>query len=103
MRSALEHEGYFVISAPNGRDALDLLRKMTPPSMVLLDINMPLMNGEEFLKTFRKQPQWASIPVAQISGEQDKSLPGTCYSFKKPLDLSKLLDAIKACLTGQNS
>lgn len=97
MRRALEQEGYSVISAPNGTDALRLLQKNGPPSAVLLDINMPLMNGEEFLKVFRRNPKWAAIPVFQISGSQDKTLIGTYRSFEKPVDLVKILEALREC------
>jgi CheY-like chemotaxis protein len=56
--------------ARNGREALDLLRgtggakKITPaPSVILLDINMPKMNGLEFLAELRREPEFSHIPV----------------------------------------
>src|SRR5439155_7067879 len=44
----LEYEGHRVVSAANGREALDWLHAMPPPSLILLDLMMPVMNGEEF-------------------------------------------------------
>ncbi|PRY13131.1 response regulator receiver domain-containing protein [Pontibacter ummariensis] len=55
--------------ARNGREALDMLRgegvpKISPvPSVILLDINMPKMNGMEFLAELRRDPEFSHIPV----------------------------------------
>nr|WP_237717827.1 response regulator [Pontibacter sp. BAB1700] len=55
--------------ARNGREALDILRgsgvpKISPaPSVILLDINMPRMNGLEFLTELRREPEFSHIPV----------------------------------------
>ena len=55
--------------ARNGREALNMLRgegapKITPaPSVILLDINMPKMNGIEFLTELRREPEFSHIPV----------------------------------------
>lgn len=62
----LEHP---VFAARNGREALNMLRgegveKISPaPSVILLDINMPRMNGLEFLEELRRDPEFSHIPV----------------------------------------
>jgi CheY-like chemotaxis protein len=58
-----------ILVARNGREALNMLRgvdatKITPPpSIILLDINMPKMNGLEFLAELRREPEFSHIPV----------------------------------------
>src|SRR5215213_7109302 len=60
-------ENYQVIEAYNGRQALDVLRQLkasgNPPCLVILDINMPVLNGKETLSIIKKDEQLKSIPV----------------------------------------
>ncbi len=49
IRRALEDAGYFVASTTNGAEGLALLDKITVPSVILLDANIPMLNGEQFL------------------------------------------------------
>jgi CheY-like chemotaxis protein len=60
--------------AANGLEALDMLRKGTVPGprrMVLLDLNMPKMNGIEFLHEIRKDPQLSSLTVIVLTTSND--------------------------------
>ena len=97
IRSALESAGLFCVSATNGADALTLLEKMTPPTAILLDLNMPLMNGEQFLKVVHSESKYSSIPIIQMSASLSPRLPGTCYFLKKPIELTEMLKAIERC------
>jgi two-component system chemotaxis response regulator CheY len=54
--------------AGNGWEGLALLEKHTI-DLALVDINMPVMNGEEMIETMRSNPKWASLPVIVISTE----------------------------------
>jgi GAF domain-containing protein/DNA-binding response OmpR family regulator len=62
----LEPEGYTVVEAENGRIALDRLRGVTP-SVVLLDLMMPEMDGFEFVAEFRRYESWRAIPIVVIT------------------------------------
>src|SRR5215216_7834652 len=61
------HENFDVIEAYNGRQALDLLHKLkhsgTPPCLIILDINMPVLNGKETLSIIKRDEVLKSIPV----------------------------------------
>jgi two-component system, chemotaxis family, chemotaxis protein CheY len=58
-----------LVKAKNGREALDLLATDAQFDLILLDINMPVMNGIEFLEAIKKQDAFAKIPVIIISTE----------------------------------
>jgi CheY-like chemotaxis protein len=66
LRRMLEPEGYSVVEANNGRVALDRLRDVSP-SVVLLDLMMPEMDGFEFVTEFRRDPRWRGIPIVVIT------------------------------------
>ena len=61
------HENFDVIEAYNGRQALELLHKLkysgTPPCLIILDINMPVLNGKETLSIIKRDEALKSIPV----------------------------------------
>ncbi len=61
-----------VIEAANGSEALEILKKRWV-DMVLADINMPVMNGIELIKTMKAHAEWKDIPVAVISTEGSKT------------------------------
>jgi len=70
LRSILETEGYQVVTAENGAQALDAALQ-NPPDLVLLDINMPKMNGYAVCQNLKANPQTAEIPVLFISAMDD--------------------------------
>jgi signal transduction histidine kinase/CheY-like chemotaxis protein len=65
-RSMLEKEGWAVTEAGNGRVALELMVKERP-SLILLDLMMPEMDGFEFAARVRRHPEWRSIPIVVLS------------------------------------
>jgi GAF domain-containing protein/CheY-like chemotaxis protein len=66
LRRMLEPEGYAVVEADNGRVALERLREVSP-SVVLLDLMMPEMDGFEFVAEFRRHEAWRGIPIVVIT------------------------------------
>jgi CheY-like chemotaxis protein/anti-sigma regulatory factor (Ser/Thr protein kinase) len=66
LRRLLEPEGYAVVEAENGRVALERLREVSP-SVVLLDLMMPEMDGFEFVAEFRRHEAWRAVPVVVIT------------------------------------
>jgi len=66
LRRMLEPEGYTVVEAENGRIALERLRGVTP-SVVLLDLMMPEMDGFEFVTEFRRHEAWRAIPIVVVT------------------------------------
>jgi CheY-like chemotaxis protein len=66
LRQALEARGHFVVSAADGAQALRLLEQMSAPELILLDMDMPIMTGEQFLGLFEADPRFSKIPVLQL-------------------------------------
>ncbi len=66
---ALEEEGFRVLTASNGRKALEVLDREAPAAVVT-DFMMPLMNGLELAQAIKSNPDWARIPIILLSGAQ---------------------------------
>jgi two-component system chemotaxis response regulator CheY len=64
--------GYEVVSAANGREALDLIHDNgLDPAVVLVDWNMPEMNGLDFVKRLRSEPRYKSVPLMMVTTETE--------------------------------
>ncbi len=98
LRQALELAGYAVISAANGDDALQKLKSMVPPALFVLDINLPVLHGDDFLAALSKEPVLAVVPVMQISAANNPQRAGTFCALAKPIDLSQFLSHVKSAI-----
>jgi len=72
-RSILEIEDYKVVTAENGRVGLQMLSQ-NQIDIIITDINMPEMNGLEFVKNIRKIQEYATMPIIVVSSEEDPEL-----------------------------
>ncbi len=95
----LEGEGYDVVRARHGLEALERLRsRPPPPDVILLDLMMPVMDGWQFCHERRRDGRLASIPVVLLTanGEAEKMARklGAEGALRKPLDLDALLGAV---------
>ena len=95
----LEKNGYEVATATNGVEALQYLLMNDPPSIILLDLVMPLANGWVFRLEQQKDPKLSDIPVIVLSGAQD---PGPAAAFldadghiAKPIQAPALMEMIQ--------
>lgn len=87
----LDDAGYSVNGAGDGAEALEALDS-TPTDAILLDFNMPGMNGNEFLERRAADPRLAKIPVIIISGSaQQSAMTIGTFVLRKPVDISALL------------
>ena len=91
MRDILEEEGHLVLSARDGREGLDMALRYVP-DLILLDLEMPVMDGRAFLAAVSKLPALADVTVVVLSGTSDAKV--ACESVKKPLRLDTLLGLI---------
>jgi two-component system, response regulator, stage 0 sporulation protein F len=100
LRLALEMKGYQVEEAANGKEALDRIEQK-PPLLVLLDLQMPVMNGRELLQKLRGAPDTKEIPVVIISGfgfEWEAELMGAQGYIGKPFEPEELERTIATLL-----
>lgn len=94
---ALALEGYEVVEAADGREALQKLRECAPPAAIFLDLKMPGMNGWQFRDEQRRDPELAKIPVIVVSAETPgDSVPADSY-VAKPFALRSLFEAMARC------
>jgi DNA-binding response OmpR family regulator len=101
MRYHLAREGYEVVLAPNGADALRLIQGARP-DIVLLDIMIPQLNGWEVCRRLKQDPETRGIPIIMVTGrveEGDKVLGfelGADDYVTKPFSPRELLARIRA-------
>jgi two-component system response regulator MprA len=95
MSDVLEVEGYATKRAQNGSEALDLLRIPPRPAIVLLDLNMPVMNGWQFLAQKRNDPALVKVPVVAISGANTERPQGAAGLLRKPISAPALLSMLE--------
>jgi CheY-like chemotaxis protein len=108
LKMVLVENGYQVVSAGDGQEALDYLKQgAEPPALILLDLMMPLMNGFQFRAEQKKDPFWSKIPVIAMTAmsRQELSsklgttpvdgppLDGLGY-LQKPVDLQTLVNLV---------
>jgi CheY-like chemotaxis protein len=104
VASVLQHEGYAVQEAHNGRDALTILRAGTRPTLVLLDLMMPVLSGWDVLDEIGRVPALVDLPVVifTAAGEAvaQESVMGRPL-LRKPIDLDLLLEMVRRfCAAG---
>ncbi len=98
----LEDEGFVVREAGNGKEALALIEQL-PPSLILLDLMMPVMNGWEFCAQLRSQSAWASIPIIVLSAHGKVASTarelGAAGYIAKPFELNEFLRLVYRSLS----
>jgi CheY-like chemotaxis protein len=90
----LSTEGYDVVCAENGREALDSMRRSVP-SLVILDLMMPIMGGREFLHERKLDPQLNRIPVIVTSGNELAGNIDAAAVLSKPVEFKDLMNAVR--------
>lgn len=91
----LTDRGYRVLVASNGEEALKLLASSTPrPSLILLDLSMPKLDGWQLRKEQLRDPALAAIPVVVVTATPTTSVEGARALLRKPLRLPLLAKAI---------
>ena len=108
LAQVLESEGYHVITKTNGREALNYLQNAIPPSLILLDLMMPVMDGWQFRQEQLRSSKIASIPVVIVSADghasQKAAVLGANDYLTKPVELETLLDTVaRHCAKRPNS
>ncbi len=101
--SYLEAKGYRLLQARNGQEAVDLATQESP-HLILMDIQMPEMNGLEAIQTLRQIPHLAALPIIALTalameGDRDRCLAaGATDYLSKPLQLKTLVAKIEELL-----
>ena len=100
----LRREGFTVLAAAGGSDAVSIIERVATPDLILLDMMIPPPDGWRFMKLRRKSPALAAAPVVIMTGlgvaseEWAKGL-GACGLIRKPVEVEPLLAEIRRCLS----
>jgi CheY-like chemotaxis protein len=97
MAQMLSIEGFSATSVANGQEALDYLHTAPKPHVILLDLMMPVMDGWEFRRQQKADPEIAPVPVIVLSAlDQSRAAVVDATAFlKKPLDFDRLLKLVR--------
>jgi CheY-like chemotaxis protein len=104
LTSLLENQDMDVITATNGRDAIDLLEKTPNVDIVLMDIMMPDMDGYETMREVRKMARFRTLPILALTakamkGDREKCLDaGASDYIAKPVNTDQLLSLMRVWL-----
>ncbi|HYK43153.1 MAG TPA: response regulator [Thermoanaerobaculia bacterium] len=98
LRDALSEEGFRVGCVENGRQAIDVLKAGARPSVILLDLHTPEMDGLEFRRRQATDPAIAGIPVIVLTADLEKESEarqlGVSFYLKKPVPFPQLVEVV---------
>ncbi len=103
IRRVLQAEGYQMIEAGSAKDALTMI-ETAHPNLILMDINMPDMDGYTLTARIKKTPGFDVIPIVAVTanvmrGDREKSLEAGCDGYiQKPIDIDTLTTQIERFL-----
>jgi CheY-like chemotaxis protein len=104
LTSILENQEMEVLTATNGRQAIDIIQRTPDLSVVLMDIMMPEMDGYETMRQIRKDPQLRTLPILALTakamkGDREKCLEaGASDYIAKPVNTDQLLSLLRVWL-----
>ncbi len=100
IRDFLQDEGFAVQMASQGREAIALIETGLIPSLVILDLSMPVMNGHQFLEWWMKDARVKERPVLVVSATPfGATLPPGVRMLRKPTENAEFLVGVHAALT----
>jgi two-component system cell cycle response regulator DivK len=103
IRRILQYSGYEVLEAENAYEALELLESSTP-DMILMDINMPDIDGYSLTRQLKSNIKFRNVPIIAITanvmkGDREKSLLAGCDGFiAKPINVDSFVDQVELFL-----
>jgi two-component system, cell cycle response regulator DivK len=103
MSRILEKSGYGTVTAETGRDGYDMARR-TKPDFILLDIQLPDMDGTEVLRMLLEAPETRDIPIISVtsyamSGDEERLIAAGCTGYiEKPIDPMRVIKQIEEIL-----
>jgi CheY-like chemotaxis protein len=97
MARFLAFEGFAVVEAANGHEALTYLRSGKGASVIVLDLRMPVMDGWEFRREQRRDPELNRIPVVVLSGADSERFAEleAAATFEKPVKMSQVVLVVR--------
>ena len=99
LADAMRETGAEIAVAEDGLDALERLRAGPVPAVVLLDLRLPRLDGQEFLQELRADPRFEHLPVITMTAGGSQAEAGDVVAhLRKPMDLGGLLEIVGSLL-----
>lgn len=100
LQDLLEKEGYDVVPATNGKQALDYINldNNSQPDLVILDLMTPIVTGWQVLENLRRHPELSHIPVIVVTATTGDKPTGASAFLRKPFRLETLFDTVRGYL-----
>ena len=108
VRDFLNVSGYVTIEAVNGQEALEMTQQ-EKPGLILMDIQMPVLNGLEATQKLKQDELLRHIPIVALTafamkGDRERIIAAGADDYlAKPLDLTKLIDTVARYVSKENS
>ncbi|MGH3001399.1 MAG: ATP-binding response regulator [Gaiellaceae bacterium] len=100
LRMLLESDGYDVVEAKHGAEALTVVTE-AEPDIVVTDLMMPIMNGRQLIANLRSTAETAEIPILVVSSRPNANVPGADAILRKPFDIEELLATARSLAAGE--
>lgn len=103
VRRLLQSEDYLVLEAENSAQALAILAKETP-NLILMDINMPVVDGLMLTAQLRNRPELNAVPIVALTanvmkGDRERSFQAGCDGYiEKPINVDTFLEDVEKFL-----
>jgi CheY-like chemotaxis protein len=100
----LQRRGYEIVMAVDGEQGVAMAQSVKP-DLILMDMNMPVLDGWRASQMIRDDPQTSELPIIgltahALAGDREKALQAGCSDYHtKPVDFPRLLEQIEALLT----
>jgi CheY-like chemotaxis protein len=104
LSTVLEEHDMVIVSADNGRDAIEILHDDPAIDIVLMDIMMPELDGMETMREIRKVPRFKDLPIVAVTakamkGDREKCIEAGAWDYlSKPVDTEQMLAVLRAWL-----
>lgn len=104
VRRILQADGFDVLEASSAAEALELLNRQTP-DLILMDINMPDLDGYTLTTRLKQDPDFNRVPIVALTanvmkGDRERSLEAGCDGYiQKPIDVDRLPSQVSSFLT----
>lgn len=103
----LVRRGFEVLIAMDGREGVEVATEKLP-DLILMDLNLPVMDGWEATRRLKSAPETRGIPIIALtahatSGDRERAMEAGCDGYlSKPIDMAKLVEMIEKTLSGDN-
>ena len=107
LRQLLEAKGYKVYTFDNGHDFIKTLEEGKKPTLIILDVMMPTINGWQIQKILEANPKWAKYQIFFLTGRSTESAIEMYEKYAtdyiiKPFDINEMLNKVNNVLFGEN-